>query len=453
MASLFRRALKAVGLLPTHSGPLVYALPVVSFSPRRGSRAVLAAYRENGWLGAVVDTVADAVATPRWKAYKRVAHGDAKRWHGDPRWRSTVKAERRRALEEGTEAGELVELPAHEILRLLESPHPEFPGRELRKLAQLHLDLVGEAFLWLRLGENGRPVGWEAVPPHCVLQTPQPGAPFFAVSYGLFHGHVAAAHMLWLKHLDPENPLGRGTGRGMALGDQLDTMEAIDRAAKATFERGGIPAAVVGVDSKRDSFEGEEAAEDLEKRFKEEHKGPENAGKVWFAPGGVSLAQIAVNYRELQADELAKGLRSYVRQTYNVPPELLGDTASSNRSTSEAAKYHLAEYAVAPRLEFLLSWFQHRLVPLVDADVILDYEDPRPQEWERVFRAMTTPITPAFTQNEARELAGRQALPELEGVLGPTLPGQGGGGNTVESAAANATPEPPRDRTGEEGRV
>lgn len=103
---------------------------------------------------------------------------------------------------------------------------------------------------------------------------------------------------------------------------------------------------MVGLDSKHEDFERQEAADDLEKRFKEEFRGPENAGKVWFTPGGVTLAQVAINYRELQADELAKSLRSYVRHVYNVPPELLGDTTSSNRSTSEAAKYHLAEYSV-----------------------------------------------------------------------------------------------------------
>ncbi|WP_238539708.1 phage portal protein [Corallococcus macrosporus] len=451
MASLFRRAMKALGMLPTTRGPIVHALPVFSFGPRRGSREVLIAYRENGWLRAVVDTVADAVATPTWKAYKRVGFGGVKRY--DARWKSAARHERRKALEEATHAGELVELPEHEVLRLLESPHPEYPGRELRKLLQVHLDLVGETFLWLRLGQDGRPVGWEPVPPHCVHMTPQPGRPYFALSYGQFSGYVPAEHMLWPKHLDPENPLGRGVGRGTALGDQLDTMEAIDKATKGTFERGGLPHAVVGLDSKHEDFERQEAADDLEKRFKEEFRGPENAGKVWFTPGGVTLAQVAINYRELQADELAKSLRSYVRHVYNVPPELVGDTSSSNRSTSEAAKYHLAEYAVAPRLEFLLAWFQHRLVPLIDADVILDYEDPRPQEFERVFRAMTTPITEAFEFNEARAFAGFEPLPELEGKRPAPLPGQGGGGNNTASAAANATPEPPRDRTGEEGRV
>ncbi|WP_141620091.1 phage portal protein [Myxococcus sp. AB036A] len=449
--SLARRILKALGVLPTHHGPLVHALPVFSFAPRRGSREVLVAYRENGWLRAVIDTVADAVATPRWKAYRRVASRGAKRW--DPRWKSLDRDERRKAIEEASKEGDLVELPHHEVLRLLDAPHPEFPGREVRKLMQVHLDLVGETFLWLRLGDDGRPVGWEVIPPHCVHQTPQPGRDYFAVSYNQFHGFVPAQNLLWLKHLDPENPAGRGTGRGTALGDQLDTMEALDQATRATFERGGLPTAIVGLDSKRDDFEGEEAADDLEKRYKAEFNGPANAGKVWFAPGGVTLAQVAVNYRELQAEELAKSLRGYVRQVYNVPPELVGDTSSSNRSTSEAAKYHLAEYAVAPRLEFLLAWFRHRLVPLVDADVILDYEDPRPQELDRIFRAMTTPITEAFTFNEQREFAGYEPLPELDGTRPAPLPGQGAGGNNTASASANATPEPPRDRSGEEGRV
>ncbi|MFP2961835.1 phage portal protein [Myxococcus sp. 1LA] len=451
MASFLRRVAKALGLLPTR-GPLVHAIPVFSFSPRRGTREVLVAYRENGWLRAVVDTVADAVATPQWKAYKRVAAKGGKRWD-DPRWKSLNRHERRKALKEATRTGELVELPQHEVLRVLESPHPQFPGREVRKLMQIHLDLAGETFLWLRLGEDGRPVGWEVVPPHNVHQTPQSGVPYFVVNYNQFHGMVPAEHMMWPKHLDPENPLGRGAGRGVALGDQLDTMEAIDQATKSTFERGGMPTAIVGVDSKREDFEGEEAAEDLEKRYKAEFNGPASAGKLWFAPAGVTIAQVAINYRELQADELAKSMRAYVRQVFNVPPELVGDTSSSNRSTSEAAKYHLAEYAVAPRLEFLLAWFQHCLVPLIDRDVILDYEDPRPQEFERIFRAMTTPIAEAFEFNEVRTFAGYEPLPELAGKRPAPMPGQGGGGNNTESAAANATPSPPRDRSGEEGRV
>ncbi|MCP3162548.1 transposase [Myxococcus qinghaiensis] len=52
-----------------------------------------------------------------------------------------------------------------EKARLPEWPPPEFAGRELRKPA--HLDLVGEALLWLPFGVDVRPVGWECTAPAC----------------------------------------------------------------------------------------------------------------------------------------------------------------------------------------------------------------------------------------------------------------------------------------------
>lgn len=253
--------------------------------------------------------------------------------------------------------------------------------------------------------------------------------------------------MVWLKHLSPRNPHGRGVGRGKAMGEKLDASSAIDTATKAAFERGGIPAAVAGVDSKSDDVDVDEAIKDLQKRYEASFQSPENAGKVWFVPGGVSLAQVQVNFRELQMQEMDKALRDFVRQCFNVPPELVGDLTSSNRSTSEEAKYILAEYAVLPRLEFLRSELQHKLVPLVDADAILEFEDPRPQSWERTFKVLTTPPAKHVGLNEYRVFGGLPPLDELDGQFGEGLPGAGGG-NNVASAQANASPAaPPRPDT------
>ncbi|RKI39192.1 hypothetical protein D7Y27_22545 [Corallococcus sp. AB004] len=54
MASLFRRTLTSLGFLPTRQGPLVHGLSIFSFSPRRTSRGILAAYREIEGLRVVV---------------------------------------------------------------------------------------------------------------------------------------------------------------------------------------------------------------------------------------------------------------------------------------------------------------------------------------------------------------------------------------------------------------
>ena len=218
----------------------------------------------------------------------------------------------------------------------------------------------------------------------------------------------------------PENPYARGVGRGLALGDEIDTAEAIQVARKATFLRGGLPAAVVGVDAAPGAVD---AADDLQTEYNNTFNKPESAGRVWFLSGKATLAQIQQDFRALQMDEAEKGLRDYIRQAFNVSPELMGDLASANRSTSEEAKYTLAEYAVLPRLEHQRTEYQLRLVPHVDPDALLDYEDPRPQSWERRLSAMTAAFGPHVLMNEARELAGLAPDAALNGVRFQALPG------------------------------
>lgn len=413
-------------------GPLVWSVPVMSMSPRRGSRQVEVAYRTNAWLRAVVDTVANGTATPRWRAYKPVGGGRA-----DPRLKSALHSERRKALNELTKQRELVEVE-HEIIRLLEHPSPEFTGRSLRKLSQIHLDLPGETFWWLQRDATGRVLGYRVLPPHAVTMTPTEGNPYFLVTYNLFTGAIPASEVLWFKELDPENPHGRGVGMGLSLADQLDAGNAIGRTLKATFERGGLPLMAVGVDkalADGDQLDDEEV-EEMQKKYEAAFTGANNAGKVWFLPGKLSIAEVKASFRELQLQELDKGLRDYVRQVFNVSPELLGDLTSSNRSTSEEAKYTLAEYALLPRLEFWRTELMHKLVPLVDKDVILEYDDPRPQNWERTHKVMTTPVHEGFTWNEVREFAGFEPDPALEGKRPLPLPGAG-------APAGEAKPAPP----------
>ncbi|HYH96018.1 phage portal protein [Hyalangium sp.] len=392
-----------------------------TFPVRRGSRQVLTAYREHAWLQAVVDTVAESVATPRWRVFK-VADKNSSAGRALKRYLLSESrvTERRKVLEQAEKDGGLYEVRGHPIQQLLENPHPKFPGRELRKLMAIHCDLAGETFQWLSRDAAGAVVGFQVLPPTAVSMTPTLGRPYFAVTYNLFSGHVPEQDMIWCRHLDPENPEGRGVGRGRAAGDELDSSEAIQRGVKATFERGGLPLATIGVEG---GVGDDDDGEDLEKRYEAKHTGAHNAGKVFFLGGKVSVATLQQDMRALQMVETDKAIRDFVRQIYNVSPELMGDLSSSNRSTSEEAKYTLAEYATLPRLEFFRSWWQLLLMPQEDGDAILEYDDPRPQSWERRLKAMTAAYNEAFTLNEARRLAELAPDPELEGQRFKPLPG------------------------------
>jgi HK97 family phage portal protein len=430
LATRFKAALSGLFLGRQAGRPLVYAIPVRTFSPRRGTREVLAAYRENAWLRAVVHTVAGAVATPSWRVFlpvttqgKRLLRS-CKAVGADRRAGLEGVLERHKSLAGGVARGDVVEVHQHELLSILQHPHPKHTGRAYRELMQVHLDLAGEAFLWLRRAEDdGRVVGFEVIPPQCVVMTPTASPEgTYHIIYNNFAGQVAESEIIWLKHLDPENPEGRGAGMGLALGDELDTAEAIQGARKATFQRGGMPAATVGVDP-AEGDDGADAVEALKKEYQDSFKGPQDAGKLWFVPGKVTVAQLDQDFRALQLDESERGIKDYVRQCFNIPPELMGDLVSGTRATAEEAKYTLAEYAVLPRMEFLREGYQLYLVPLVDEDALLEYQDPRPQSWERQLKAMTSAFGAHVYMNEARLLAGLPPDPKLKGVRFMPLPG------------------------------
>lgn len=406
--------------------PVTMALPLYSYSARRGVGGVLRAYRENAWIRLVAETVAWQVAGVRWRVYKPrpspLALVAARSIQG---MGGQVRA---KALQEAVQAGELIEVPGHEVLRILARPHPDptYAGTQYRAAMQLYLDLAGEAFLHWLPGMDGRPAGFELIPPQHVTMTPTPERPNFWVHYQRLVGEVPRAAMGWVKHLDLEDPIGRGTGRGGTASDEVDFLDDFAKARRATYARGGVPAAIVSVDTKDpDSGEDREAyvkelRHDYEARF---NTGPNDSGKVWFVPGSVSMAEVRVNYQQLQAAELEKSARDVIRALWNVSPELVGQMEDASATTAEEAHYILAQYAVRPRAEFQCEALQSQLVPLVDPTAVLAFDDPTPQTFERKLRVMTAAPNAGFTWNEVRALGGYAADPELEGQRPMPLPG------------------------------
>lgn len=390
-------------------------------TPRRGSRAVLQSYRENAYLRSVVSLIGEQVSGVRFRVYKRLdAQGRITRDYGLQSAGRDVRVKEIKALRG---ASELVELPGHEVMRVLTQPSPHMTGRAALQLIQSHLDLVGESFLWLQRDGSGRVVGFEVLPPHAVSQTPTGEQRTFTVSYQSLNGALPESEVIWLKHHDPENPIGRGSGPGLALGDELDTHEHLSRMLKSTFARGGLPLAVMSLNA-QDGSDSEEAADDLQKRFNDGFGRPDQAGKVFIAPGQVSMAALNVDNKALDTVAVAGHIQDFIRQVFRLPPEVMGDLTSSNRATAEAARWHLGEYVVSPRVEFLRAELQAKLVPLIDADVVLEYDSVSPQTFERVAGLMSNPTTaPAFQLNEVRELAGYAPAPELDGAFVAPAPG------------------------------
>lgn len=406
---------------PARAGTGLEVARWASAPPRRGASELLRAYKEMPWLRTVVDAVADNVANVQWRLYRRLDASTQR----DFVFRSGSKSARDVRAKALTEAGDLVELTDHPVLALLIDPNEYLSGRAVTKLTQIHLDLVGEAYWVLDRDEvTGVVVGAWPVPPNAVLSLPDWSKPkeeqFYQVNIGSKARRVPARDVVALRHLDPDDPLGRGVGPAFALGDELDCDEYAARYTKNFFFNSATPAAIVSIEGLSDA--NAPAVKAFKESLEREHKGPERAGKLLVTSGKTTFARLDTSLKDMQFVELRRFLMEFVRQTYRVPPEIVGDISNSNKATAFAARELLAEQAVVPRLEFLRTELQARLVPLFGNDLVLDYDSPVPADREHQLAVMSR-MPEAFSYTEWRELAGLRPDPERQGYPLP-LPGQ-----------------------------
>lgn len=429
-------------------------LPQWASPPKRGTKELIEAYRTAPWLRAVTHRIASGVAGTCWRLYVRSgrsargvrdydhASDFATRDRGLSAGDRAARVARRRALQS---TGQLREVTDHPLLDLLAAPNQDMTGLAALSLLQAHLDIKGETFLALERNGEGMPIGFYPLPPHWVTDIPTRSDASYRLQIGTSVGRVPASDMVYLRHLDPSNPFGRGTGVAEALGDELETDEYASKTIKEWFYNKAIPSLLVSVKNASSAKELSTLRESWEQRF----GAVGNGSRAMFAGGDLSVTRLDTSWKDQAYVDLRRNQRDFIRQVFSVPPEVMGVIENSNRATIQAAFYLFAQGVLVPRLEFLRTEFQHRLVPLFDDRLCLEYDSPVPEDREDQL-AVAQIMPAAFELNEYRAWAGMEPRPEFEGVFPPlAMPGQsltsGADGEPAEPA------ESPSDDQGEEG--
>lgn len=409
---LFRKA--AVGLFSDTSSQQAYGMlagifpGAVGQPPKRGTRELLNAYNEMPWLRAVVNKVSRSVASVPWKLYVVRRGGKAVKVS---KMQQADYVLRQKFLAGYHKQGELTEIEEHPLLDLLNRPNPFLTGLITRQLTQIHLDLVGEAF-WLKERNGaGKPSAVWPLPPDWVISTPTPVHRFFRVSFRGWQGEIPDTEILWLADPDPSNPYGRGSGMARALGDELETDEYAAKHTKSWFYNRARPDVIISADGLK-----KEETDRLEQDWLAKNQGFWRVYKPYFLNRKIDIQTLSQTFENMQLVDLRKHERDTIIQVFGVPPEILGIIENSNRATIEASDYLFSRWVVQPRLEFLRSVLQERLVPEYDDRLILDYESPVAEDKEYNLKvAQAAPWT--LTADEWRELQGRKPLPDEQGKI------------------------------------
>lgn len=385
--------------------------------PRRGTKELMAAYRQMPWLRGATSKVARSVASVQWKLYavRNSRTGRAVRYPKAQRGDVLARRRHLKMLAEGKAEKELEleEITDHPLLDMLDAGNMMMTGVTAKQVTQTHLDLKGEAY-WLKERDGlGVPMAYWPLPPHWVQTTPTPADPYFYIAQGAFQEKIPITEIVWFVDPDPENPYGRGVGAAESLSDELETDEYAAKHTKAWFYNSARPDLLItGKDLTKDQ------AQRLEQQWLAKHQSFWKRFRPHFTNADVQVHELSQSFESMQLVELRRFERDTVIQVYGVPPEIMGIVQDSNRATIEAAKYIYTEHVIVPRLELLRDQLQERLVPDFDERLILDYESPVPED--REYNLAVAKAAPwSLLVDEWREMGGKAPLPDNKGKVFP----------------------------------
>lgn len=375
--------------------------------PTRGTREILDAYNTMPWLRAVVNKVSCSVATTGWHLYVVSENGKAVKAANIQNANFEVRS---RYLKQ---QNNIREITNHPLLDLLNTGNSFMTGITVRQIIQVYLDLVGEAFLLKERNKAGVPIALYPLPPDWVVNIPTLDYPVFRVSFRGFDEEIPASEILWISDPDPRNPYARGSGTARSLADELETDEYAAKHTKSWFYNKARPDLIISADGLT-----REETQRLEQDWINKNQGFFRAYKPYFISKKVDVQALNQTFENMQLVDLRKYERDTIIHVYGVPPEILGIIESSNRATIEASDYLYSRWVIQPRLELLRSYLQERLVPEFDDRLILEYDNPIPEDKEYALKAaQTSPWS--LTVDEWREMSGHNRLDNDEGKVYP----------------------------------
>lgn len=381
---------------------LVDTISPTGMPPRRGTLELLRAVTRLPWLHTAVMKMARDTAAGEYRLYKKAGP-------------VPMRSLRRRAARGVPYEGELrgaVEVLDHPFLDLLENPNPLFTCLVFWALVQAYLDTKGEVFLVVERAQDGLPLELWPIPPHWCRMTPTPSDPFFHFSYSGWVRDVPERDVVWLRHPTLEQPYGRGSGTGDALGDELDIDEFAAKHMKSFFFNRALPDAFVII--KGIAGTGARVQDEIdrfEKKLEDKHRGIGKAWRPHFAGGDIDVKTVGTSLKDQQMKELRNLQRDTLLQVWGIPPECVGIVENSNRATINSALYIYALNVLGPRLAYLAS----AVTPIArewDPTFFVTYVSPVEDDYEFQLRAMQAQPS-LFRKNEWRKLAGMAPLDEF----------------------------------------
>lgn len=343
---------------PRNDSPVPYvgrSHSVLSTTSRHDPGSAIGAMAEVPALFPIVSGGANATSRTPWTLFRTPASG---------------KEEDREAI------------PAdkHLAIKLLNRPNDFMYGALLREIVQQHVELCGVGYIVVaKYGVI--PYELWPVRPDRIAPVPDRDKFLSGYVYTAPDGEkvpLDADQVIPVRAPNPEDVYG-GLSAVTPMMTDLDTARLSAAWNRNFFLNDASPGGVVLFEEELS----DEQFRDFRERWRQQHQGVNNAGRVAMLENGAKWQDRAFSLRDMQFKEMRELSAEMVRRGFGYPKHLLGDADIGNRATAEAQNAMFGQWYVTPRLDRWKGALNHFYLPMfgpASKGVELDYDDPVPED-------------------------------------------------------------------------
>ncbi|RKZ11061.1 phage portal protein [Candidatus Fermentibacteria bacterium] len=305
------------------------------------------------------------------------------------------------------------------IFALLNKPNKVFTGPQFWSLYQKYMDLVGEAYIYMRseseIFEPKRVTEIHLLMPTAVThqKNKETGELEFKYSTGNTTVTYSQDEIIYVRNPDPKNPL-RGQSILQAGINAIQTEIQISTYHSRILENGGK---MEGVFKFKTPNLTEDQLTQMKDRYQKEYGAAKKAGVPMFLGGDADYVNLGLSPTELSYLEAKKMTFQDLAILTGVPKSILATTDDVKFDNADASKAIFLSETILPLLKTLTISLDNKLFP---DDRTLTFVDPTPENVEQILKQVESGIKNYYmTPNEARAVRGLDPVDGGDDILVP----------------------------------
>lgn len=310
---------------------------------------------------------------------------------------------------------DLIPVPNHEFLKLMERPNPMTSQFQFLELHFTFMKLCGESYWYVVRGENSKkPRELYLLHPALmeVVQDPESKTGLlkgYKMSKG--DGKFQEFELNEIIHHKMANPNDPYYGYSTMTAGQtyIETEKFASNWTRNSIYNSGRPSGILNI---RGTI-AESTFRQVQRQFKNEYSGTENAGKTLLLKGmdGLDFQKLGMELDGAALKELKDMTRDDIMLMFRVSKTMLGVSEGVSVSNAQENRIMFTENVIKPELDRLVDALQPFIVEAYGVGFKIDYEDYSMITDSQRLEMYVAGHNKWLTTNDIREETGYEPLP------------------------------------------